>query len=649
MINNVGLLTNKPKRPRFPFLSVLFLTFFFFACFALYLAVTPRHGFVPSEIAVSGGRCKDQITCPGTVVFPMCRRSLTNDLTGEHLPTEEPCRISVEQQIDYDTKECAGDQCTFAECCMIMVVYAQQHSSSCGSASLVTAEIELGYHSNILSTMTSDLASAWTQFTGREQAINAVTSAAARQYETSHQAILDDFASVSLEDLQQDPNILSKAGIWGTWPKTLADQFEGRSVDFFMNAPDPVIDVFSSAFAEFGSQWIKKPLRDSIHELRDNQRLLALVRSPSGSQIDLHWIMIRPDGSAMDPAVCTTFGSLEAMAAFWVPVFEIHLRLTAPPKFTFSLPGEAGLRRSKASASLSDEGSESGGGSGSSHSSFRQRGSGSGSGMRRSKGSSSASLKDLVVESGSPFMRPEPVGPHTWHPPGPSNLLSESVEEEEQYPKSWPQTLLKTGSFNYPAPHSGVSFFQNPGLSMFGMRHSQSMGNLAAAASQEEDDFSPPINKYILYFHRAPFGQRSFSPPGGFSSASAGSSISPQLFSIPSTSGASSSGAGPSSSSMGPPPSPNIQNQPRQIPPLAAAPPFFQRQPPSLQLQGIPETVPDQELPSPVQPKKRDSEGSDQVAEQAPPKVRRRSRSQSPMEEYSWQYPPPPPPPSQIH
>merc|ERR1719242_153473 len=99
------------------------------------------------------------------------------------------------------------------------------------------------------------------------------------------------------------------------------------------------------------------------------------------------------------------------MAAFWVPVFEIHLRLTAPPKFTSSLPGGSGLRRSKASASLSDDGSESGGGSGSSHSSsMRQRGSGSGGGMRRSKGSSSASLKDLLVESGSPFMKPEPVG-----------------------------------------------------------------------------------------------------------------------------------------------------------------------------------------------------------------------------------------------
>merc|ERR1719373_140157 len=168
------------------------------------------------------------------------------------------------------------------------------------------------------------------------------------------------------------------------------------------------------------------------------------------------------------------------------------------------------------------------------------------------------------------------------------------------------------------------------------MRRSKSSGNLAAAASQEEDDFSPP---------NIAFGGPSFSPPGTFPSAFAGSSFSPQPFSVLNTPGASSSGAGPSSSSMGPPPPPNIQNQPRQIPPLAAAPPFFQRQQ-SLQLQGIPETVADQELPSPVQVKKRDSEGSDQVAEQAPSKVRRRSRSQSPMDPLSWQYPPPPPPPA---
>merc|ERR550519_568157 len=46
----------------------------------------------------------------------------------------------------------------------------------------------------------------------------------------------------------------------------------------------------------------------------------------------MHWVLIRPDGSIMDPATCGTFRDITTMEAstVWEPVYDIAIKVVAP-------------------------------------------------------------------------------------------------------------------------------------------------------------------------------------------------------------------------------------------------------------------------------------------------------------------------------
>ena len=65
--------------------------------------------------------------------------------------------------------------------------------------------------------------------------------------------------------------------------------------------------------------------------MRDNERVLALVRPPDDNK-GMHWVLIRPDGSIMDPATCASFRDIATMeeSTVWQPVYDVAIKVIAP-------------------------------------------------------------------------------------------------------------------------------------------------------------------------------------------------------------------------------------------------------------------------------------------------------------------------------
>jgi len=349
MFENESLLGHKPRRSRF-WLSIFFSSNLLIIFIFFLQSSHSQSRNANKEVPIGSGRCY-QITCPSGFDFPMCKRSKTDD-SGQRLPPLEPCRIRVENQIDYDTKICAQPQCTFTECCVVTVWYAQQFSSSCGAAALMAAELELGYHTAILG---MDQHSAWDAVRAREESIHIRTDDA---YKGNRDIIIDAFDTIDAPTFNSDPANLQKVSQWTLWPKQLGDQFEGRNHLFLYNPSAILAQFLSAAFQSQGAEWNRKSLTETVHEMKDNQRVIALVRPPTGELNALHWVMIRPDGSIMDPSTCGTFASVTQMEASrsWVPVLDIAIKLVAPDPIrapAIPIPQiRSGLSRSGASMDL---------------------------------------------------------------------------------------------------------------------------------------------------------------------------------------------------------------------------------------------------------------------------------------------------------
>lgn len=326
MIEHESLLGRKTKRNSPSSIFIIFSLAAFSTVLLLFCFAQPhvvQNEVQAREVPVGSGRCV-QITCPETMNFPMCRRSKL-DADGQPMPTIEPCRIKVERQLDYDTKVCAAAQCTFTECCMVTVWYAQQFASSCGAAALLSAELELGYHNNILR---MDVQTAWDAVKAREESIYVRTD---DSYRRNREVNIDTFVDVDLMMLQGNLQAMLMATQWAQWPKVLGDQFEGRNHLYLYNAPATLSAVLTTAFNSLGASWNRKPLTEAVHEMRDNERVLALVRPPDDNK-GMHWVLIRPDGSIMDPATCGSFRDIASMEAstVWQPVYDVAIKVIAP-------------------------------------------------------------------------------------------------------------------------------------------------------------------------------------------------------------------------------------------------------------------------------------------------------------------------------
>lgn len=110
MIETVGLLTNRDKYlKQNSWIAVLLYGVLCVGALGFLLSWGHVTASIP-EAPVGGGRCRDQITCPGTVIFPMCQRSKLDEGSGQNLPTSEPCRITAEL--------CTAVQCFVWQCCI---------------------------------------------------------------------------------------------------------------------------------------------------------------------------------------------------------------------------------------------------------------------------------------------------------------------------------------------------------------------------------------------------------------------------------------------------------------------------------------------------------------------------------------------------